>query len=130
MNVTDLQPGDPVTVTLHALLAEPLDDSIRLSMGGYRIRLPLLDSDGTPLNTLHIHGGGGASGRLTNREWHVLEGMAQGMHNAEIGKQLFVSEDTIKTHARRLFRKLGARDRAHAVALGFAAGLLGLGGVR
>lgn len=44
--------------------------------------------------------------------------------NAEIGRELFVSEDTVKTHARRLFRKLGARDRAHAVAAGFRAGLV------
>ena len=43
---------------------------------------------------------------------------------AEIGRELFVSEDTVKTHARRLFRKLGARDRAHAVAAGFRAGLV------
>ncbi len=42
--------------------------------------------------------------------------MADGKSNAEIGRELFVSEDTVKTHARRLFRKLGARDRAHAVA--------------
>ena len=44
--------------------------------------------------------------------------MADGKSNAEIGRELFVSEDTVKTHARRLFRKLGARDRAHAVAAG------------
>ena len=43
---------------------------------------------------------------------------------AEIGRDLFVSEDTVKTHARRLFRKLGARDRAHAVASAFRAGLV------
>jgi DNA-binding NarL/FixJ family response regulator len=61
---------------------------------------------------------------LTERELQVLRGMADGSSNAEIGKQLFVSEDTVKTHARRLFRKLGARDRAHAVAAGFRAGLV------
>jgi DNA-binding NarL/FixJ family response regulator len=44
--------------------------------------------------------------------------MTDGCSNLEIAKQLFVSEDTVKTHARRLFRKLGAHDRAHAVALG------------
>ena len=52
--------------------------------------------------------------------------MADGKSNAEIGRELFVSEDTVKTHARRLFRKLGARDRAHAVAAGFRAGLVRL----
>jgi DNA-binding NarL/FixJ family response regulator len=61
---------------------------------------------------------------LTERELQVLRGMAEGRSNAEIGRDLFVSEDTVKTHARRLFRKLGARDRAHAVAAAFRAGLV------
>lgn len=61
---------------------------------------------------------------LTERELQVLRGMAEGKSNAEIGRELFVSEDTVKTHARRLFRKLGARDRAHAVAAAFRAGLV------
>jgi DNA-binding NarL/FixJ family response regulator len=61
---------------------------------------------------------------LTERELQVLNGMAEGKSNAEIGRDLFVSEDTVKTHARRLFRKLGARDRAHAVASAFRAGLV------
>jgi DNA-binding NarL/FixJ family response regulator len=61
---------------------------------------------------------------LTERELQVLRGMADGKSNAEIGRDLYVSEDTVKTHARRLFRKLGARDRAHAVAVGFRSGAL------
>jgi DNA-binding NarL/FixJ family response regulator len=73
-------------------------------------------------------GGGSVSGvrrlALTERELQVLRGMADGKSNAEIGRELFVSEDTVKTHARRLFRKLGARDRAHAVAAAFRAGLV------
>lgn len=61
---------------------------------------------------------------LTERELQVLRGMADGKSNAEIGRELFVSEDTVKTHARRLFRKLEARDRAHAVAAAFRAGIV------
>ncbi|ADD45044.1 transcriptional regulator, LuxR family [Stackebrandtia nassauensis DSM 44728] len=61
---------------------------------------------------------------LTDREREVLGGMAEGKSNAEIGRELFVTEDTIKTHARRLFRKLDARDRAHAVSQGFRLELL------
>src|SRR5690606_26794827 len=61
---------------------------------------------------------------LTDRELQVLRRMAEGKSNAEIGRELYVSEDTVKTHARRLFRKLGVRDRAHAVAVGFRAGAL------
>ncbi|CAM3568698.1 DNA-binding NarL/FixJ family response regulator [Stackebrandtia soli] len=61
---------------------------------------------------------------LTERELQVLRGMSEGKSNAEIGRDLFVSEDTVKTHARRLFRKLGARDRAHAVAEAFRGGIV------
>ena len=55
---------------------------------------------------------------LSMREMQVLTGMSQGKSNAQIGRELYLSEDTIKTHARRLFRKLGAKDRAEAVADG------------
>lgn len=61
---------------------------------------------------------------LTERELQVLRGMSQGKSNAEIGRSLFLSEDTVKTHARRLFRKLAVNDRAQAVALGFRRGLV------
>jgi DNA-binding NarL/FixJ family response regulator len=61
---------------------------------------------------------------LTERELQVLTGMSRGRSNGEIGKELFLSEDTVKTHARRLFRKLGAADRAQAVAVGFRWGLV------
>ena len=61
---------------------------------------------------------------LTERELQVLTGMSQGKSNGQIGRDLYLSEDTIKTHARRLFRKLGVNDRAQAVALGFRRGLV------
>lgn len=61
---------------------------------------------------------------LTERERQVLNGMARGLSNGQIGAELFLSEDTIKTHARRLFRKMGTHDRAHAVAQGLRWGLL------
>jgi DNA-binding NarL/FixJ family response regulator len=64
------------------------------------------------------------STNLTERELQVLRGMSQGKSNAEIGRSLYLSEDTVKTHARRLFRKLGVNDRAQAVALGFRRGLV------
>lgn len=66
----------------------------------------------------------GAPPALTEREMQVLSGMSRGRSNAEIGRELYLSEDTVKTHARRLFRKVGATDRAHAVALGFRWGLV------
>jgi DNA-binding NarL/FixJ family response regulator len=69
-------------------------------------------------------GAGGPVPTLTEREMQVLTGMSRGRSNAEIGRELFLSEDTVKTHARRLFRKLGAADRAQAVAVGFRWGLV------
>ena len=48
----------------------------------------------------------------------------RGKSNGAIGRELYLSADTIKTHAQRLFRKIGANDRAQAVALGFRWGLL------
>jgi len=62
--------------------------------------------------------------QLTQRELQVLTGMSQGKSNSAIGRELYLSEDTVKTHARRLFRKLGVNDRAQAVALGFRRGLV------
>jgi DNA-binding NarL/FixJ family response regulator len=61
---------------------------------------------------------------LTEREMQVLRGMSQGKSNGQIGRELYLSEDTVKTHARRLFRKLSAADRAQAVAQGFRCGLV------
>jgi len=49
---------------------------------------------------------------------------ADGFTHGAIGRELSLSEDTVKAHSRRLLRKLGARDRAHAVALGIRKGLV------
>jgi DNA-binding NarL/FixJ family response regulator len=71
-----------------------------------------------------VRGGAVPAATLTERELQVLTGMSQGKSNGQIGRELYLSEDTIKTHARRLFRKLGVNDRAQAVALGFRRGLV------
>jgi DNA-binding NarL/FixJ family response regulator len=52
---------------------------------------------------------------LTARELDVLRLMADGRNNAEIATQLFVSENTVKTHVSNIFDKLNCRDRAAAV---------------
>ncbi|KGH44889.1 LuxR family transcriptional regulator, partial [Modestobacter caceresii] len=54
---------------------------------------------------------------LTRRESDVLDELLQGQSNRAIGKNLFISEDTVKSHVKAILRKLGARDRAHAVSL-------------
>ncbi|TCO57168.1 response regulator transcription factor [Actinocrispum wychmicini] len=61
---------------------------------------------------------------LTGREVQILTAMSYGMDNASIGHQLHLTEATIKSHARRLYRKLGISDRAHAVRIGLERGYL------
>ncbi|MFW6175941.1 MAG: response regulator transcription factor [Acidobacteriota bacterium] len=52
---------------------------------------------------------------LTPRELEILELIAAGLSNREIAARLFVSENTVKTHASRVFGKLGAKRRTQAV---------------
>ena len=61
----------------------------------------------------------------TAREIEVLQHVADGLVNREIGERLFLSEETVKSHVRHLLAKLQARSRAHAVAVGFRRGLIG-----
>ena len=61
---------------------------------------------------------------ITPRELDILEAMAAGLSNREIAERLFVSENTVKTHAARLFAKLSARRRTQAVQLAKTAGLI------
>lgn len=63
--------------------------------------------------------------RLTDRELSILKGIAAGQTNQEIGRDLFLTENTVKAHQRHVFKKLGARSRAHAVDLAHRIGLLG-----
>ena len=60
----------------------------------------------------------------TPREVEVLQLVADGLVNRDIGKRLSLSEETVKSHVRHLLAKLQARSRAHAVAVGFRRGLL------
>jgi DNA-binding NarL/FixJ family response regulator len=64
---------------------------------------------------------------LTAREMDVFRLITQGLSNAEIGKQLFISDTTVKTHVTRLLLKLGLRDRAQAIVLAFQTGLFEAG---
>jgi DNA-binding NarL/FixJ family response regulator len=58
------------------------------------------------------------------RELQVLAAVARGLSNAEIGRELFIGEATVKTHLQRLFTKLDVDDRTHAVTVAIERGLL------
>ena len=61
---------------------------------------------------------------ITPREHEILELIAAGLSNREIAEKLFVSENTVKTHASRLFDKLNAKRRTQAVQIAKQAGLI------
>jgi two-component system, NarL family, response regulator LiaR len=61
---------------------------------------------------------------ITPRELEILGLIARGLSNREIAEQLFVSENTVKTHSSHLFDKLSARRRTQAVQLGKEFGLI------
>jgi DNA-binding NarL/FixJ family response regulator len=60
--------------------------------------------------------GAGAAPQLTQREREVLRLLSDGFANEEIGKELFISPETVRTHIRKAMGKLGAETRTQAVA--------------
>ena len=63
---------------------------------------------------------------LTEREVQVVQCVARGLSNAEVGRELHIGEATVKTHLLRAFEKLGVADRTAAVTAAYRAGLIEL----
>ena len=61
--------------------------------------------------------------RITRREREVLALVADGHSTAEIARALWITEDTVRTHIKRMMVRLDARTRAHVVAIAFREGL-------
>jgi DNA-binding NarL/FixJ family response regulator len=65
---------------------------------------------------------------LSPRELEILQAVARGLSNKDIGRQLYVSEATVKTHLLRVFSKLGVDDRTAAVIVALQRGIIRLPG--
>ena len=63
---------------------------------------------------------------LSPRELEILQAVARGLSNKEIGRRLYVSEATVKTHLLRIFSKLGVDDRTAAVTIALERGIIRL----
>ena len=68
-----------------------------------------------------------ADEQLSAREIEVLEALSKGLGNREIGKNLHISEATVKTHLIHIYAKLGVNDRTSAVMAALERGILRLG---
>lgn len=66
----------------------------------------------------------GPTPALFAREIEVLRLVGRGLTNADIGRELFIGEATVKTHLLRMFHKLGVSDRTAAVTTAMARGYL------
>lgn len=94
---------------------EQLADTIRAVHSGQRAISPAIAAKLAE----HL-----SSKALTTRQAEVLQCLAQGKSNAEIGEMLFISEGTVKAHVKAILQKLGARDRSQATSVAIKRGLV------
>jgi LuxR family maltose regulon positive regulatory protein len=99
------------------LLTPPLELAARHSAAHGAYALRLLDAFGV---TVKSESGDqpGTRNILSARETEILRVVASGLSNRDIADTLFISEETVKTHLRRIFEKMGVSSRIQAVERG------------
>ena len=102
---------------LKAVMHKELPDNIRTVYAGRKVMAPEAAAQ------VAEHSGEEA---LTPKELEVLRLIAAGNANKEIGAQLSISEESVKSRVKNILGKLGARDRTHAVTLGLKRGIIEL----
>jgi DNA-binding NarL/FixJ family response regulator len=143
-----LRPGAVILVVGSGGDARPVGTAVAAGATGFvrwdaapalvRILVDSLDRAGASLAELTVgpapaspaEGRGGERPRavpsdlgISPRELEVLDGISRGLSNRELSRQLDLSENTVKSHVRRLFSRLGVHERAHAVARAYRLGL-------
>jgi DNA-binding NarL/FixJ family response regulator len=106
---------------LKDVAADELINAARLVVGGKAVIHPALTR--AFLGEIEDDAGGSAS-PLSKRESEILQKVAYGSTTKEVARKLGISPHTVKTHLERIFEKLGASDRAQAVAIALRRGLV------
>ncbi|HEY3345011.1 MAG TPA: response regulator transcription factor [Anaerolineaceae bacterium] len=101
---------------------EELKRAIILMVEGKSVLSP--DVTGSVLRALTRGSSAGSANPLSDRELEVLDCLAEGMTTNQIGTQLFISENTVKTHIRHILEKLDASNRTEAVSKAIQMGLI------
>lgn len=97
---------------------DQLADAVRAAARGETVLAPIIAA------RLMLRLRAPAHDMLTVRETDVLAAVSRGASNAEAGRELFISEATVKTHLLRVFAKLGVNDRTAAVTVAIERGML------
>ena len=120
VTLTDRLPRDPPAGVLpRDVSAERLDLTLRAVAAGLLVRAPW------PRESAGF-GAAGEDSPLTPRETEILTLIGQGMSNKAVARHLGISVHTVKFHLEALFARLGATNRAEAVAKGLMGGVIEL----
>jgi DNA-binding NarL/FixJ family response regulator len=102
--------------------ADALVDAAQRAVEGGAVIHPQLTR--TFIEEVHLADSPGEAAPLSKREREILQKIANGATTKEVASELGISPHTVKTHLERIFEKLGANDRAQAVAIAIRTGLV------